>query len=350
MAQKPEKLQKVEFLNGGADSFIVNKEGDLAQLPASQFAKNFTADKLLMPDGVTSIDRRLQQVSGTNLLLNSVWTDERAIVNQRNQKEYTNNSYTIDGWFIGSDGGSVSVQDGKLHFKRDGSWMNFIQNIEQFDSMKGERLTLSALADGRFGLVVQYKNDGYLFSDIVEREHGVHSFTFDLPTDATMFSVILSIPDNNGQNFYAAKLEFGPFQTLAHMEGNTWVLNDPPPNYALELLKCQRYQCVFKFSAYEFFSLGIAISSSELIFYMYLPNSLRSRPTCTAERIVVLNASKADQPSNAKEISIKGLQIVQNVVRLHVTTQNTGDALVPGDIYQLISTNVNGKLLFDSNL
>ena len=42
--------------------------------------------------------------------------------------------------------------------------MNFIQNIEKFDSMKGERLTFSALADGRFGLVVQYKNDGYLFS------------------------------------------------------------------------------------------------------------------------------------------------------------------------------------------
>ncbi len=98
------------------------------------------------------------------MLINSVWTDERAIVNQRNQKEYTNNSYTIDGWFIGTDGGSVSLQDGKLHFKRDGSWMNFIQNIEKFDSMKGERLTFSVLADGRFGLVVQYKNDGYLFS------------------------------------------------------------------------------------------------------------------------------------------------------------------------------------------
>ena len=86
-----------------------------------------------MPDGVTSINRRLQQISGTNLLINSVWTDERAIVNQRNQKEYTNNSYTIDGWFIGTDGGSVSLQDGKLHFKRDGSWMNFIQNIEKFE-------------------------------------------------------------------------------------------------------------------------------------------------------------------------------------------------------------------------
>ena len=39
----------------------------------------------------------------------------------------------------------------------------------------------------------------------------------------------------------AAKLELGPVQTLAHKEGDTWVLNDPPPNKALELAKCQRY-------------------------------------------------------------------------------------------------------------
>ena len=111
-----------------------------------------------MPDGVTSINRRLQQISGTNLLINSVWTDERAIVNQRNQKEYTNNSYTIDGWFIGTDGGSVSLQDGKLHFKRDGSWMNFIQNIEKFDSMKGERLTFSVLAAGSYTHLRAHEN------------------------------------------------------------------------------------------------------------------------------------------------------------------------------------------------
>lgn len=39
----------------------------------------------------------------------------------------------------------------------------------------------------------------------------------------------------------AAKLELGSVQTLAHKEGDTWVLNDPPPDLALELAKCQRY-------------------------------------------------------------------------------------------------------------
>lgn len=39
----------------------------------------------------------------------------------------------------------------------------------------------------------------------------------------------------------AVKLELGSEQTLAHKEGDTWVLNDPPPDPALELEKCQRY-------------------------------------------------------------------------------------------------------------
>lgn len=45
----------------------------------------------------------------------------------------------------------------------------------------------------------------------------------------------------SGQTLIAAKLELGPVQTLAHKEGDAWVLNDPPPDPATELAKCQRY-------------------------------------------------------------------------------------------------------------
>ena len=321
---------------------------ETAQLPASLLPQILTADKLLMPDGVTSINRRLQQISGTNLLINSVWTDERAIVNQRNQKEYTNNSYTIDGWFIGTDGGSVSLQDGKLHFKRDGFWMNFIQNIEKFDSMKGERLTLSALADGRFGLVVQYKNDGYLFSDIVEREHGVHSFTFDLPTDATMFSVMLSIPDNNGQNFYAAKLEPGPFQTLAHMEGNTWVLNDPPPNYALELLKCQRYFYAANAigNSIAYFGQGTTNNTNTLVeIEVQIPN-MRSYPAVSYRGSFYLESE------NGEKLPVTGISVFRSgVVSPILLGVKTSGTLTKGKLYRLLANDdSNARIIFDSNL
>ena len=348
MAQKPEKLQNIDILNGGGvDSFLVRKGMGIAQLPASLLPQILTADKLLMPDGVTSINRRLQQISGTNLLINSVWTDERAIVNQQNQKEYTNNSYTIDGWFIGTDGGSVSLQDGKLHFKRDGSWMNFIQNIEKFDSMKGERLTFSVLADGRFGLVVQYKNDGYLFSDIVEREHGVHSFTFDLPTDATMFSVMLSIPDNNGQNFYAAKLEPGPFQTLAHMEGNTWVLNDPPPNYALELLKCQRYFVRMKNTESSAVSIGFGSKTAHNKVAITVPLAvpMRIKPTvkCSDPSLLRVIGSTGEQYDVT---SFYGEALSANQLRISVTG-NFSD--MPYGLC-VLCINGNGCIDIDANL
>ena len=301
-----------------------------------------------MPDGVTSINRRLQQISGTNLLINSVWTDERAIVNQRNQKEYTNSSYTIDGWFIGTDGGSVSLQDGKLHFKRDGSWMNFIQNIEKFDSMKGERLTFSVLADGRFGLVVQYKNDGYLFSDIVEREHGVHSFTFDLPTDATMFSVMLTIPDNNGQNFYAAKLEPGPFQTLAHQEGSKWVLNDPPPNYALELLKCQRYFYAANAigNSIAYFGQGTTNNTNTLVeIEVQIPN-MRSYPAVSYRGSFYLESE------NGEKLPVTGISVFRSgVVSPILLGVETSGTLTKGKLYRLLANDdSNARIIFDSNL
>ena len=348
MAIKSYELPKVDILNGGGvTNFLVNKGTETAQLPASLLPQILPADKLLMPDGVTSINRRLQQISGTNLLINSVWTDERAIVNQRNQKEYTNNSYTIDGWFIGTDGGSVSLQDGKLHFKRDGSWMNFIQNIEKFDSMKGERLTFSVLADGRFGLVVQYKNDGYLFSDIVEREHGVHSFTFDLPTDATMFSVMLSIPDNNGQNFYAAKLEPGPFQTLAHMEGNTWVLNDPPPNYALELLKCQRYFVRMKNTESSAVSIGFGSKTAHNKVAITVPLAvpMRIKPTvkCSDPSLLRVVGSTGEQYDVT---SFYGEVLSANQLRISVTG-NFSD--MPYGLC-VLCINGNGCIDIDANL
>ena len=45
-----------------------------------------------------------------------------------------------------------------------------------------------------------------------------------------------------GETKYRYKLELGPVQTLAHKDENgNWILNDPPPNKALELTKCQRY-------------------------------------------------------------------------------------------------------------
>lgn len=56
-------------------------------------------------------------------------------------------------------------------------------------------------------------------------------------------AIRIQIPPNI--DLIAAKLELGDHQTLAHQDASgNWVLNDPPPDKALELLKCQRYQYI----------------------------------------------------------------------------------------------------------
>lgn len=83
-----------------------------------------------------------------------------------------------------------------------------------------------------------------------------------MPADYDTATKTVSIT-GSGIPIIAAKLELGPVQTLAHQDtdGN-WVLNDPPPNKALELAKCQRY---FEISAWNL-SIAVALSSSEIRF------------------------------------------------------------------------------------
>ena len=45
---------------------------------------------------------------------------------------------------------------------------------------------------------------------------------------------------NSGETLIGAKLEVGTQQTLAHQEGDKWVLNEVP-NYGEQLARCQRY-------------------------------------------------------------------------------------------------------------
>lgn len=54
--------------------------------------------------------------------------------------------------------------------------------------------------------------------------------------------VALRFLDTSPHIVTAAKLELGDVQTLAHQDANgDWALNDPPPDKALELAKCQRH-------------------------------------------------------------------------------------------------------------
>jgi len=78
---------------------------------------------------------------------------------------------------------------------------------------------------------------------------------------------------------FAAKLELGSVQTLAHQDADgNWVLNDPPPNKALELAKCQRYFLAIP-PAYGKFAGSANATTNEVAFFIPTPVEMRANPS-----------------------------------------------------------------------
>ena len=91
----------------------------------------------------------------------------------------------------------------------------------------------------------------------------------DLPYPGFLIGTMLNYP------IAAAKLEKGTEQTLARKIGDQWILNDPPPDPTLELLKCQRYQCVIPFGVGQPISNVIVDGNGSAYFPIYLPVQMR---------------------------------------------------------------------------
>ncbi len=181
------------------------------------------------------------QHSNPNLLDNWYFADP---INQRGQTEYTASGYTIDRWRIWSGVESVTLHNGYI-------------TLTALDNANGYyRQTLSEnLSEYLFGKIVSlsflFQNNE--FTTITGTiPNGTIQFLQTLYSKGAIFmrnengvlSVTISAQPANFTEIIAAKLELGPVQTLAHKEGDVWVLNDPPPVKSVELAKCQEYQFV----------------------------------------------------------------------------------------------------------
>ena len=182
------------------------------------------------------------QHSNENLLDNGYLVDP---IIQRAETSWTVSKqgkvYHLDRWW-NFDIGTYTIVENGITCDNLG---HYCQNIspEIISFMIGKTITLSLLAivDGTTELVS--------VTGIYDKTIGVvgRNALGHLYMTGTMYAEAVGgpyfelryIPE--GAIVQAAKLELGPVQTLAHKEGDTWVLNDPPPNKALELAKCQRY-------------------------------------------------------------------------------------------------------------
>lgn len=216
------------------------------------------------------------RVSNPNLLPNWYY---RAPVNQKGKSLYTENGPTID--CVVKTAGSVSFESTGNGLKITGGTSGYFHHYTDIDFLKsaGLPVTFSLLeSDGSY-----YTATGILPSSTtwllfyITTKGGIR---FEIVIGDGFGGYQANAPSGTSAMVDAVKLEFGPVSTLAHKEGDTWVLNDPPPDYGLELLKCQRYRLVLMGSQFnQFVGIGYCNVVGELLAFLPTPVTLRSIPS-----------------------------------------------------------------------
>lgn len=179
---------------------------------------------------VTNVSNQLGTFVRPNLLDN--WYFGRP-VNQRGQTSYSADwIYTIDRWQT-SENSTLTVNNGSVSLT--GSYI-FEPLEEIVDALKGKTVTVSLLfSTGELEFatgVVPTTWSGW--SSIVKNSHvGLQG----IGEDSSRLWLLIT---DSAKNILAVKLELGPTQTLAHREGDRWVLNEVP-EYGEQLRRCQRY-------------------------------------------------------------------------------------------------------------
>lgn len=184
---------------------------------------------------VNNVSNQLGTFVRPNLLDN--WYFGRP-VNQRGQMSYTGSGYGIDRWITDIDAGvGITITDNGIVIASAGTyWGTRLDNIAR---LSGKTVTGSILM-----------SNGTLYSGTIESvkwQMNVAQIIFS-NTDITLY--INKVEDDKAQleigavragvEILAAKLELGSTQTLAHQEGDKWVLNEVP-DYGEQLRRCQRY-------------------------------------------------------------------------------------------------------------
>lgn len=221
-----------------------------------------------------------------------------------------NKAYIADRWFILSSNGGEKNKITKVSpygiKNESGPNCRFFQRLENAAQYNGMTLTLSVL-----------KNDSHLFtSTLVASGWSDTTDIFGFFVNGGEGAIAWL---NAGETILAAKLELGSAQTLAHKEGDKWVLNEIP-DFGEQLRRCQRY-FVRLTNTYGY---GWTYNSSIANFFVSLPTTMRANPVIkltTNGEIQTINGAKSVTGFEAKGIHPNGFAI-----DLH----NSANALITG--------------------
>lgn len=161
-----------------------------------------------------------------------------------------------------------------------------------------------------------------------------------MPADYDTATKTVSIT-GSGIPIIAAKLELGPVQTLAHQDADgNWVLNDPPPNKALELAKCQRHQ-------YPLFSdlvRALNVGTNSLFFHVPLAANLRAIPAVADINSAFIVRSLSGMNQKDFTFSITSIRSGGVVISATKTGHGMTDAMLRAN------GTANAPVILDANL
>lgn len=192
---------------------------------------------------------------------------------------YCTVGYTVDRWMIGAgSNGTLSLTESGLKLTRTDGAMYLTHRIHKTQIPEGNTLTYSALTTlGLYSISFVVKNDTYHEQDV----GGGISLGWNYTPAEMMELTLVNNTVNSDVTVRAAKLELGSTQTLAHKEGDKWVLNEIP-DYGEQLRRCQRLAVDVDYHT----TVGqLSYSEDKYYISVQFPCEMRTSPVITLKEI-----------------------------------------------------------------
>lgn len=178
-----------------------------------------------------------------------------------------------------------------------------IQKLENWSELNGTQVTLSIL------MADDTMYTGTAIIDTSAEVQIIQSTTIDALLSADSTGIYI-ISKQASATFKAVKLELGTVSTLA---------NDVAPDYATELLKCQRYCIAYgPNQANNCIASGYMHTTTQARLVMSLPVTMRAVPTISYSDLLIMSANMVDVSSIAVGTSAASDRI--NTLSLNANT------------------------------
>ena len=289
----------------------------------------------------------VQAISNPNLLDNPWFT-----VNQRGQSSYVvvtgSNVVTVDRWH--KFGGTVNVVDSGVELSTSDSsadgnfYSEYLLSEMEYNHLLGKTVTLSIkIGDNVYSksaIMPSSLTSGWKTVITITCPNSVRAMLVLSPSSTNRLQIAIHVPkDGNTYIIRAVKLELGSVSTLAM---------DTAPNYASELLKCQRYFYRMKSNSSSG-ALGIGygwtIGTTACRACVMLPTKMRIAPTFTLNDL-----NKFRWITNGSAYIPVTCDVILSDDMQHITIRETGLSDLTDNTHCILRGDIGGIINFSADL